>query len=173
VHETGATLPIDALRDPARGLVAVGAPPAAVAAAIEAPAAPTAPATSLAAEAEAAEAAFAAALDANDAAGAARAALELEAAIRNWSADTLRSDETDRANATLRSMIVRLGDAAVRGLVDPRAVAGPYMDIILALRTVVRADKRYDLSDLIRDRLAAIGVEVRDTPTGAEWFLGD
>ena len=173
VHETGATLPIDALRDPARGLVAVGAPPAAVAAATEAPAAPTAPATSLAAEAEAAEATFAAALNANDAAGAARAALELEAAIRNWSADTLRSDETDRANATLRSMIVRLGDAAVRGLVDPRAVAGPYMDIILALRTVVRADKRYDLSDLIRDRLAAIGVEVRDTSTGAEWFLGD
>jgi cysteinyl-tRNA synthetase len=47
------------------------------------------------------------------------------------------------------------------------------MDIILALRTVARADKRYDLSDLIRDRLAAIGVEVRDTPSGAEWFLGD
>jgi hypothetical protein len=173
VHETGAVLPIDALRDPARGVVAVGAPAVAVAAAPEAPAAPTVPATSLAAEAEAAEAAFSAALDANDAAGAARAALELEAAIRNWSADTLQSDEADRAHATLRSMIVRLGDAAVRGLVDPRAVAGPYMDIILALRTVVRADKRYDLSDLIRDRLAAIGVEVRDTPSGAEWFLGD
>jgi cysteinyl-tRNA synthetase len=47
------------------------------------------------------------------------------------------------------------------------------MDIILTLRTVVRADKRYDLSDLIRDRLADIGVEVRDTPSGAEWFLGD
>jgi cysteinyl-tRNA synthetase len=137
-----------------------------------APAAAT-PATSLAAEAEAAEAAFTAALEANDAAGAARAALELEAAIRNWSADTLQSDEADRAHATLRSMIVRLGDAAVRGLVDPRAIAAPYMEIILTLRGVVRADKRYDLSDLIRDRLAAIGVEVRDTPTGAEWFLGD
>jgi cysteinyl-tRNA synthetase len=45
------------------------------------------------------------------------------------------------------------------------------MDIILQLRTVVRADKRYDLSDLIRDRLGAIGVEVRDTPTGPEWLL--
>jgi cyanophycinase-like exopeptidase len=173
VHETGNTLPIDALRDPARGVVAVGAPAAAVGAPPDATSVPAAPATSLAAEAEAAEAAFTAALDANDAAGAARAALELEAAIRNWSADTLQSDEADRAHAALRSMIVRLGDAAVRGLVDPRAVAGPYMDIILQLRTVVRADKRYDLSDLIRDRLAAIGVEVRDTSTGPEWLLGD
>jgi cyanophycinase-like exopeptidase len=173
VHETGTTLPIDALRDPARGVVAVGAPAAAVGAPPDATSVPAAPATSLAAEAEAAEAAFTAALDANDAAGAARAALELEAAIRNWSADTLQSDEADRAHAALRSMIVRLGDAAVRGLVDPRAVAGPYMDIILQLRTVVRADKRYDLSDLIRDRLAAIGVEVRDTSTGPEWLLGD
>jgi cyanophycinase-like exopeptidase len=173
VHETGTTLPIDALRDPARGVVAVGAPAAAVGAPPDATSVPAAPATSLAAEAEAAEAAFTAALDANDAAGAARAALELEAAIRNWSADTLQSDEADRAHAALRSMIVRLGDAAVRGLVDPRAVAGPYMDIILQLRTVVRVDKRYDLSDLIRDRLAAIGVEVRDTSTGPEWLLGD
>ena len=173
VHASGVTMPIDALRDPARGAVAVGAPaqPSADAPATASPAVAAA-ATSLAAEAAAAQAAFDAALAANDAAGAARAALELEAAIRDWSADTLQSDEADRAHATLRSMIVRLGDAAVRGLVDPRAVAGPYMDIILQLRTVVRADKRYDLSDLIRDRLAEIGVEVRDTPTGPEWVLG-
>jgi len=33
----------------------------------------------------------------------------------------------------------------------------------------VRSDKRFDLSDIIRDRLAAINVEVRDTPDGAQW----
>ena len=173
VHVSGTTVPIDALRDPSRGAVAVGAPSGAPAPVVdgEPDQAAAAPATSLAAETSAAEAAFDAALAVNDAGGAARAALGLEAAIRNWSADTLQSDEADRAHAALRSMIVRLGDAAVRGLVDPRAVAGPYMDIILQLRTVVRADKRYDLSDLIRDRLGDIGVEVRDTPTGPEWLL--
>ena len=31
--------------------------------------------------------------------------------------------------------------------------------------------KRYDLSDQIRDGLAAAGIEVRDTPAGQEWNL--
>mgnify|MGYP003327999102 CR=1 FL=1 len=48
-----------------------------------------------------------------------------------------------------------------------------YMDVLLSLRAQVRADKRFDLSDVIRDRLAAIGVEVRDTPNGVEWVLRD
>ena len=37
--------------------------------------------------------------------------------------------------------------------------------------TEVRAAKRYDLSDTIRDGLAAAGVEVRDTPNGQVWDL--
>ena len=37
------------------------------------------------------------------------------------------------------------------------------------LRAQVRTDKRFDLSDLIRDRFAEINVEVRDTPQGVEW----
>jgi cysteinyl-tRNA synthetase len=47
------------------------------------------------------------------------------------------------------------------------------MDVLLSLRAQVRADKRFDLSDVIRDRLSAIGVEVRDTPSGVEWVLRD
>ena len=43
------------------------------------------------------------------------------------------------------------------------------MQVLLDLRVQVRADKRFDLSDLIRDRLAEISVEVRDTPQGGEW----
>ena len=171
-HATGTTVPIDALRDPSRGAVAVGAPQHADEP-VEAEPDDMPGALSLAAETAEAEAAFTVALSSGDAAGAARAALGLEAAIRNWAADTLQSDETDRARAALRGMIVRLGDAAVQGLVDPRQVVGPYMEIILELRAVVRADKRYDLSDLIRDRLITLGVEVRDTAQGPEWLLTD
>ena len=68
-------------------------------------------------------------------------------------------------------MIVRLGEAAVGGLTDPRAVLGPVIEVALLARTEVRAAKRYDLSDTIRDGLAAAGVEVRDTPDGQVWDL--
>jgi cysteinyl-tRNA synthetase len=35
----------------------------------------------------------------------------------------------------------------------------------------VRAEKRYDLSDVIRDSFETLGVEVRDTPDGPQWSL--
>jgi cysteinyl-tRNA synthetase len=35
----------------------------------------------------------------------------------------------------------------------------------------VRAEKRYDLSDVLRDAFVNIGIEVRDTPSGVEWDL--
>jgi len=112
---------------------------------------------------------FSEALANSDADGAARAALELDDAISGWSGDTLQSDSTDHARAVLRSMITRLAAAATGGLRDPRDVLGPFVQVLLDLRAQVRSDKRFDLSDIIRDRLAAINVEVRDTPEGAQW----
>jgi hypothetical protein len=119
-----------------------------------------------------AEEAFEAAMAIGDATGAAVAALGLDHAIVEWSRDMLQSDETDRARAALRAMIVRLGEAAVAGLRDPAGVLAPVVEAALALRRVVRAEKRYDLSDLLRDELAAAGVSVRDTPDGVVWELG-
>ena len=112
---------------------------------------------------------FATALANSDADGAARAALELDDAISGWSGDTLQSDATNHARAVLRSMITRLAAAARGGLRYPRDVLGPFVQVLLDLRAQVRADKRFDLSDIIRDRLAALNVEVRDTPDGAQW----
>ena len=103
--------------------------------------------------------------------GAARAALALDDAVRLWSADTLQSDDTDYARSVLRGMITRLADLAVTGLRDPREALAPVMDVVLDLRARVRADKRFDLSDVLRDRLAAVGIEVRDTPAGPTWNL--
>ena len=113
--------------------------------------------------------AFTAALNAGDADAAARAALELDDAIAGWSADTLQSDDAEYARAVLRSMVTRLAGAATGGLRDPREVVGPFVQILLDLRAQVRADKRFDLSDMIRDRFTEINVEVRDTPQGVEW----
>lgn len=167
-YRSGVVLPLIELREPGRSGAGNGAAPSAPAVAAEpAPAA----ATSLAAEAEAALAAFELALAQRDATAACGAVLGLESAIAAWSADTLQSDELDRARAALREMIVRLGESATGGLTDPRTVVGPYVEVLLELRAAVRAEKRYELSDLIRDRLDTVGVEVRDTAAGAEWEL--
>ncbi len=97
--------------------------------------------------------------------------LSLEQAIWAWSADTLPERRTDRARQVLRSMVTRLGDAAVGGLADPRSVVGPLVETLLELRASARTERRFETSDLIRDRLDANGVEVRDTADGAEWDL--
>ena len=114
---------------------------------------------------------FETAVSAGDSDGAARAALALDDALRLWSADTLQSDDTDYARTVLRGMITRLADLAVSGLRDPREQITPVMDVVLDIRSRVRADKRFDLSDVLRDRLGAIGIEVRDTPDGPSWNL--
>ena len=116
---------------------------------------------------------FHVAIEQGDADGAARAALDLDDAILAWSIDTLQSDDTDYARGVLRGMITKLAAVARDGLRDPRELVAPYMEVLLDMRARVRADKRFDLSDLLRDRLAAINVEVRDTPEGAVWVLGD
>ncbi len=168
VFETGATLSLEYLRNPwAQNADAPQAPQLAIVTLDDV----DPQALSLAADTDKAIAEFDLAIAGADAPGAVRAALTLESCIRSWSADTLQSDSADRAHATLRSMISRLGDAATTGLQDPRQVLAPFVDALITVRTIVRTEKRYDLSDIIRDIFAAQGIEVRDTPDGVEWDL--
>ncbi len=175
VIEAGRTVPIDALRFPgaatgvASTLLASG-PAAAPSGRATADADPEVE-SNLAGDVRAAEARFDAAMEAGDAAGAVGAVLALEQAMHDWASDTDQNDHRDRARAALRSMISRLGAAANDGLRDPRSVLEPVVSATLELRRAVREEKRYDLSDLLRDELAKAGVEVRDTPSGVEWVL--
>ena len=168
---SGEVLPIDRLRNPLAG-IKTGVP---AVAASNAEASDTATKdvdvldSNLRQATERLNDAFTQAITAGDADAAARAALDLDDAIAGWSIDTLQSDDASHARSVLRSMITRLAGAATGGLRDPREVAGPFVQVLLDLRVQVRADKRFDLSDMIRDRLAEINVEVRDTPQGAEW----
>jgi cysteinyl-tRNA synthetase len=115
------------------------------------------------------ERAFDEALGRGDAPTAVRAVLELEQTLVDWSRDTLQSDELDRGRSALRSMVVRLGEVARSGTVDPRDTVGPFVEALLAARDRARADRRWNEADEIRDRLVAAGVEVRDTPEGTSW----
>jgi len=126
---------------------------------------------SLRTDADAARLAFDDALATGDAEGCVTAILDLEAAIVAWSTDTDQNDDLDHARRVLRALVVRLGDMATVGVRDPREVVGPYVEVLLELRERARAARDYAVSDLVRDRLVAAGVEVRDTPQGAQWVL--
>jgi hypothetical protein len=164
---SGERLALDRLRDPRSGIALkrVVKPPAAAAEPVGALD------DTLRAATDRLSAEFHRAIDERDAEGAARAALGLEESLRLWFADTLQSDDADYARSALRGMITRLADLAVTGLRDPRESIAPVMEVLIDLRTRVRADKRFDLSDVLRDRLAELGIEVRDIPDGATWNL--
>ena len=66
----------------------------------------------------------------------------------------------------------------ILGVRDEESAAGadiePYrnaVDLLLEVRANAKAAKDWATSDLIRDRLAAIGFKVKDTKNGAEWSL--
>jgi cyanophycinase-like exopeptidase len=125
----------------------------------------------LLAEVAAIERAFADSLADRRSDAAVEAILRLDRAIVEWSADTLQSDEPDRARSILHSLVHRLGEAAAHGLRDPREALLPLVDGLLALRAELRQERAWVLADRLRDRLLAAGIELRDTPGGTTWIL--
>ena len=105
-----------------------------------------------------------AAFDAGDAVG---AILELDQLLVEWSRETFSADEYDRARAAFRTMIVRLGEMET----DPRPVVAPFVDALLEMRSVARAEGRWADADAVRDRLLDAGIEVMDGPEGSSWRL--
>jgi cyanophycinase-like exopeptidase len=171
VFATGSVVSFDELDALLRGTqTVVTAPlPATELSAEPVPAQPDQP--SLRSSADQARAAFDAAVQARDVDGCVQAVLELEQAIEDWSTDMLQSDDHAVARRTLRSLVVRLGELATAGARDPREVVGPYVETLLDLRTAARERSDYATSDLVRERLVAAGVEVRDTADGTQWSV--
>ncbi len=108
---------------------------------------------------------------AGDAPAMVAAITDLESELWGWRSDPTQSDEQDRVRATLRSMVTELGEVATEGTRNPAEVVGPYIDLALLLRATARTDRRFADADAIRERLVALGVEVRDTADGATWVL--
>lgn len=121
----------------------------------------------------AAEAQFDAAVRDKNSGAMVSAILDLEAAIEAWASDTDENDNSDRARAVLRGLVVRLGKSADGGLADPADQLRPGVDPLIALRASLRKDGNYTAADTIRDALTAIGVELRDSPDGTSWALAD
>ena len=117
----------------------------------------------------AAERRFEAAAAARDADAMVGVTLELETAIRQWEADMDEDQGTEQARALLRSLVGRLGRAAQDGLTDPRDRLRPAVEPLLDLRATLRAAGNFTAADVIREALAAAGLDVSDTPEGTRW----
>jgi cysteinyl-tRNA synthetase len=120
---------------------------------------------------ERAERQFEAALAAGDGTGLITTILDLEYAVHAWMADTDEDQGTEQARAVLRGMIGRLGDLLTDGLRDPVEKLGPAVGPLLELRSMLRADGRYEESDSIRAALAACGIQVADSAGGTDWVV--
>lgn len=152
---TGTVLELSTLSDaaavPATALPAATTTPTGDSAAEEA--------HSLRESADALDARFARALDAKNGSDCVAAALELETAIEDWSADTLTGPDHEYARGILRGMIVRLGQLA-----DEAHEAVPAL--VTAVRTIreqARAGRDFAMADALRDALTNAGFTVADT----------
>ncbi len=116
---------------------------------------------------------FGAALAAGDARAALAALIDLDEQLEGRLRRGEDSPDLDGDLAVYRALLVRLADAAAAGLRDRREVVDPFIETILELRSRARSAHDWVAADLIRDRLAAAGVEVRDGSTGPSWYLED
>ncbi|MDZ7727967.1 MAG: cysteine--tRNA ligase [Dehalococcoidia bacterium] len=76
--------------------------------------------------------------------------------------------DTADASALLRELAGVLGLSLAEDT-GGSAEAAPFIDLLIALRSELRSAKQFQLADTVRDRLAELGVEVKDGPQGSTW----
>jgi hypothetical protein len=117
------------------------------------------------------EGAFVHALADHDVHPAVGALLELDELIERRVGAGDESPDLHAARATFRSLIVRLGDVATSGASDPRESIAPFVETLLELRARARGSRDWSTADVVRDRLAAAGIEVHDDPVASTWSM--
>jgi cysteinyl-tRNA synthetase len=117
------------------------------------------------------EGTFVEALARDDTPAAVSALLEVDSAISARLRGGEDSPDLDNATATFRALIARLGERASDGPRDTRSLLEPIVETLLEVRARARAEGDWETADLIRDRLASAGVEVRDSVDESTWVL--
>lgn len=76
------------------------------------------------------------------------------------------------AQATFRELIDVLGLTltAQQPVVQP---AAPFIDLLVEVRSELRKAKQFTLADMVRNRLADLGITLEDTPQGTRWKAAD
>ncbi|GAP15512.1 cysteinyl-tRNA synthetase [Longilinea arvoryzae] len=133
--------------------------------------APDASRSVLSGQEKASEQAFIDAMDDDfNSAGALAALFELVRVINQTRADGASDAELKPAQDHLHRL------AGVLGLTLKKAEtgggeAGPFIDLLLEVRGELRKQKLWALSDLVRDRLKALGVTLEDSKEGSTWHF--
>ena len=68
----------------------------------------------------------------------------------------------------LRNLLDKIEDMVKNPAMDIQEVQG-YINLALGVRESLRKDKKFQLADEIRARLAELGIALEDTPTGTVW----
>lgn len=74
------------------------------------------------------------------------------------------------AQATLRELCGVLGLTLQSATREAREAA-PFIDLLIKLRSELRAAKQWAIADQVRDGLTTLGVEIKDGPEGTTWSL--
>jgi cysteinyl-tRNA synthetase len=85
---------------------------------------------------------------------------------------TRDTDATAKQLAPAQELLLEL--AGVFGLrlehTEARSAdVAPFVEMLIDLREKLRAEKQWELSDLVRDKLAGLGVIIEDNKDGASW----
>ncbi len=128
-------------------------------------------ASALLAQAEATRAAFIEAMDEDfNTPGALAALFELVKAVNTARDNGANDEQLLPAQNTLRALtgVLGLRLQEKKGSAD----ADPFVNLLVEIRTEVRKQKLWALSDLIRDRLKELGVMLEDGKEGTTWKWG-
>ncbi len=88
----------------------------------------------------------------------------------NQARDAGADDETlAPAQALLRELAEKVFGLRLTRPVESHTPAAPFIDLLVAVRNELRREKLWSLSDMIRDRLAELGVILEDGKGGTTW----
>jgi len=101
-------------------------------------------------------------------AGALAQLFELVRVINQARAESATNDQLAPAQQQLRRLTGVLGLTLEKNREVDQAVDG-FVDLLIEIRRELRANKLWELSDRVRDRLAELGVMLEDSKTGTSW----
>ena len=123
----------------------------------------------IAKQAETAHAAFIESMDDDlNTSGGLAAIFELVRAANQARADGATTVELADAQAVVRELAGVMG-LRLRVADDQPTAAAPFVDLLLEIRAEMRKQKLWAMSDMVRDRLAKLGVTLEDSKDGTSW----
>jgi len=82
-----------------------------------------------------------------------------------------RGEDFSQAQVLLRELAGVLG-LTLQAPASGSQEAAPFIDLLVALRSELRAAKQWALADRVRNGLTELGVELKDGPEGTTWAAG-